>query len=867
MVARFFKLTLLPALLLLAACGGGGGGGGGTPLASEPANGQLTLRGTISVTSGSVTDSDTNDTNAPSTPNDTPETAQLIPGSATVGGFVSAVPTYNRNDRFASSGDLFDSYRVNLSKGQSISLTISDYIDALPSDVDIDLYLFSAIEPVTFVASSLGVNRVETLSVPADGEYIIVVHAFNGLSNYILTLESAADTAESPDRLRLEDEFRAGEVIARLRPADGTGAKNSTDSLAVVADTLGMEILQDGAGRPSLLGIGSASATASRGADSCCFPFDGSFGYSLTPGQQAAFRTISAIKQLRGESRVAYAEPNYLRQAFALPDDPDYTHQWHYPLINLPQAWDITTGDRSVIVAVVDTGVFMHHPDLAANLLDSGYDMISDLDNALDGNAIDPDPDDPGDSLVPGASSYHGTHVAGTVAAVSNNRLGTAGSAQNVSIMPVRVLGRDGATSYDIIQAIRYAAGLRNDSGTTPAAPADIINLSLGGLGYSSATQETIDEARDAGVILVAAAGNDGSSSPMYPASYDGVISVSAITPDERLAGYSNHGTAIDVTAPGGDLSMDLNRDGLADGILSTWVDDTSGDRRADYRLMNGTSMAAPHVAGVIALMKSVYPRLTPTDVDVLLATGAMTDDLHNDGPNVRNNQFGYGLVNALKAVQQASALASGLSLPTIPVATPANGSLSYTLNSIELAISPLGGDAIQVINFETDQGWATLSPQNVDRNAFGSYRLTIDRAGLHPGSHQVTASFHASNGQRASAVVTVKVSQLIDEANAGHHYVLLIDADSDQVVTSSEVDASNGIYRFTLNQVPEGRYYILSGSDNDKDHNICDTGEACGGYPHLNQLEIIEVMADQGDLDFSTAYTTHQTSSRATSG
>ena len=866
MVAHFIKLTLPLAVLLLAACGGGGGGGG-TPLASEPARGELTLRGTIAVTSGSVTDSDTNDTNAPSAPNDTPKTAQLIPGSATVGGFVSAVPTYNRNDRFAASGDLFDSYRVNLTKGQSVSLTISDYIDTLPSDVDIDLYLFSAIEPITFVGSSLGVNRVESLTIPADGEYIIVVHAFNGLSNYILTLEGATATTGSLGVLRLEDGFKTGEVIAKLRPTAGTGAKNSADTLSAVAGTLGMEVLQDGAGRPSLLGIGTASTTASRNASGCCFPFDGSFGYTLTPEQQAAFQTISAIKQLRGNNEVAYAEPNYLRQAFALPDDPEYAQQWHYPLINLPQAWDLTTGDRSVIVAVVDTGVFMSHPDLAANLLDSGYDMISDLDNALDGDAIDPNPDDPGDGLNPGTSSYHGTHVAGTVAAVSNNQLGTAGSAQSVSIMPVRVLGRNGATSYDIIQAIRYAAGLRNDSGTTPAAPADIINLSLGGLGYSSATRETIDEAREAGAIIVAAAGNSGSSSPMYPASYDGVISVSAITPDQSLASYSNYGNAIDVAAPGGDLSMDLNRDGLPDGVLSTWVDDSSGTRQADYQFMNGTSMAAPHVAGVIALMKSVYPQLTPTDVDVLLATGAMTDDLQNDGPNVRNNQFGYGMVNALKAVQQASALASGSQLPTIPVATPSNGSLSYTLNSIELALSQLGDDEIQVISYETDKGWASLSPQSVDGNAFGSYLLSIDRTGLSPGSHQVSASFHTSNGQRVSAMVTVKVSQPVDEANAGHHYVLLIDADSDQVVTSSEADASNGIYRFTLNQVPEGRYYILSGSDNDKDHNICDTGEACGGYPHLNQLEIIDVMADQNDLDFTTSYSAHQASARATSG
>lgn len=162
--------------------------------------------------------------------------------------------------------------------------------------------------------------------------------------------------------------------------------------------------------------------------------------------------------------------------------------------------------------------------------------------------------------------------------------------------MPVRVLGIGGGTSYDVLQGVRYAAGLSNDSGTVPSTAAHIINLSLGGAGFSSVAQDTYTEARNAGVIIIASAGNSDTSTPNYPAAYAGVVSVSAVDKSKEKAWYSNFGATIDVAAPGGDTSTVK-----ADGVYSTLADDTTGTRQADYVYYQGTSMAAPHMAGVVA--------------------------------------------------------------------------------------------------------------------------------------------------------------------------------------------------------------------------------------------------------------------------
>ncbi|MEJ2426892.1 MAG: S8 family serine peptidase, partial [Candidatus Thiodiazotropha sp.] len=238
---------------------------------------------------------------------------------------------------------------------------------------------------------------------------------------------------------------------------------------------------------------------------------------------------------------------------------------------------DITTGSSDVIVSVIDTGILFGHPDAPARLVD-GYDFISDPAASGDGDGIDNNPEDNGDKTDAKAnSSFHGPHVAGTVAANTNNSIGVAGVAWGVKVMPIRALGKGGGTAYDIAQSILYSAGLANDSGTTPSQRADIINMSLGGGSPNSTSQNAISAARNAGVIIFAASGNENTSVLSYPASYPGVVSVAAVDTNRERAPYSNYGSAVDIAAPGGNTLVDLNGDGYKDGVLSTLADDSSG--------------------------------------------------------------------------------------------------------------------------------------------------------------------------------------------------------------------------------------------------------------------------------------------------
>jgi serine protease len=324
----------------------------------------------------------------------------------------------------------------------------------------------------------------------------------------------------------------------------------------------------------------------------------------------------------RGHAQVEYAEPNYIYKAFFTPDDPHFSLQWHLTQINVERAWDISTGE-GVTVAVLDSGVNSAGPDGFGGRLVSGYSAVNIANPTVteDGNG-------------------HGTHVAGTIAQQTNNETGVAGIAYNASIMPVKVLNKWGlGTNRQIGDGIRWAA----DHG------ADVINLSLGGYWRSRFLEEAVDYAYNRGVVLVAASGNEGIRWVAYPAAYENCIAVGSVRYDEVVADYSNRGLALDIVAPGGDVTEDLNEDGYVDGVIQETFSFAFAGRAFgwDYQFWDGTSMASPHVAGVAALIIAANPDYTPNDVrDAIFNTAK---DLGAPG---WDEVYGYGLVDAAAAVE-----------------------------------------------------------------------------------------------------------------------------------------------------------------------------------------------------------------------
>jgi serine protease len=337
-------------------------------------------------------------------------------------------------------------------------------------------------------------------------------------------------------------------------------------------------------------------------------------------------RMATLINRLRQDPLVEVAERDgrYGIQGWLAyqPNDPLYRHQWHLDQISMPEAWRLGRGHRAV-VAVIDTGVaytdrgegFRQVPDLAGTGFVPGYDFVDNDEYPLDEHG-------------------HGTHVAGTIAQTTGNEVGVAGVAFEAAIMPLRVLNRRGFGSYgDIADAIRFAA----DNG------ADVINMSLGGPLPSLAIWNAVRYARAKGVVVVAAAGNTGRRGVQFPGALAQVIGVSATRYDEQLTFYSSWGPQIDVAAPGGDVRVDQNGDGMADGVLQNTI--VLGDpSESDYLLFNGTSMASPHVAGVAALL--VAEGVTnPEAVETILERTA-----RSEGRNVE--QFGAGIIDAAAALQ-----------------------------------------------------------------------------------------------------------------------------------------------------------------------------------------------------------------------
>lgn len=782
------------------------------------------VSGTIVIGSASAADSTTNDPSADFRANNDPASAQAVQLPISIGGYV-ARPGTGPSGVVRSNGDTSDYYLFEAAGGERVELVIGnpDLNSSGAARNDLDLYLYDATDG-SLVDSALDAGSTESLVIEDPGSYLLEVRAFTGASTYAMSI--GGSSSEPLSKLRASSDFIPGEMLLGQATV-GTAAQSPASPIAyqVVSERshAGMTLAR----LPRSVQQADGGPAAPRQAAAL----------ASSPLADARLRlaTLQAVKTLRRSGRYTSVEPNFVREPQqTAPNDPVFANQWHYRNIQMPLAWDISQGDADVTVAVIDTGVLLDHPDLENQLL-PGYDFLDNVEGAAD----------PGDGS--GAASFHGTHVIGTVAARTDNSLGVAGVGWNTRVLPIRILGRSGGSSADLQEALKYAAGMENRSGIRLDRPVDIINLSLGGSGRSEAEQALFDDIRAAGIFVVAAAGNRSSSAPFYPASYEHVLSVSATSISNRPASYSNFGAHIDLAAPGGERVIDGE-------VISTVGREIKEDDSDDFRLefvyegRAGTSMAAPHVAGVIALMKAVHPDLTPELFDTLLAAGRLTDDLGEPG---RDDRFGHGLLNARKAVLAAEEAAGGtLLLPAMLTASPGRLDFDPFTDELEVILGNAGTEDIIVDPPIIDVPWLSVAGAGL-----GSYRVTVDRTDLLDGRYQGSIRFEANAGHPVTVPVRLRVAAASVESDAGFHYVILANPATGEVVLQETATAVDGRYVFSFQAVPEGEYELYAGTDMNNNFLVCDEAEACGLFPTLDAPGILDVNQDLDGIDFVTGF------------
>jgi serine protease len=862
----------LAACAALAGCGGGGSAVD-TGTAADLAGTGYRLSGTLSVPAGAAVDSDLNDVNQLGrTRNNDLATAQALSAPVLLVGSVNR-PGNGPAGSNQTDGDTTDAYVLDLQRDDLVELEFAPGTAA--ESADLDLYVASADGALTG-ASDRSDTRYECVRITQAGRYYLRVEAFKLAAGYTLRAGPATIPTTDCTATTARTVFDPGELVAQAR-SSSTLATVSAQALvwrsgittAAGPSAQGPQLLllpgQPATRRSGLALLSGdpasvASATRTLSTTPAAAP--------LRDSIEARLETLRYAKALQATGAYDYVQPNVLMESAATvglfpPDDLHYGEQrWAHDLITLPAAINRIQGlpvqpAQRPIIAVIDTGVMLDHPDLQPQLTSLGRTFVT---NRRPGDRNQANGDD--QRLAEDHAVSHGTHVAGTAAAATFNSIGVAGVAPMARLMPLNVFGRNTtAKTIDILQAMLYAAGLDNSAGVLPARRADVINLSMGSPGACGvAFQDTINRVRAAGALVVAAAGSladnpGGRPAEVHqPANCTGVIAVGAVDSNRQLSRYANTGAALAVTAPGGDLGTDGATSGLSEGIFSTLVNFTGdGQRVAGVGPLQGTSMATPQVSGVLALMRYLNPDLSVEAVDDLLCAGRLTDDL---GPAGRDALYGHGLINALKAVEAALEAATGADSVTSGAATlgirPARldlGSLrsSATIDLVVTAGKPSSVTAT-VTAVRSSSPVLTLHTGTADPSiSLNRQILDVDRSLLPAdGSFSATVTLTLSTGEELTMPVTLDrpAGSASSGPGFGPVYVTLSDPDTGRVLHTMLVHASQGRYAWQFNGYRRSKVVVRAGADPNNDGMVCGPGEPCGAE------RVASLAVDQSGLD-----------------
>lgn len=854
LMAFHYQLRLVSVLSCLFILGGCGGGGSDAPETgclgeistfSKGASSaeSVSVSGVIEIESQTRIDSDTADDLRISqfTSNNCDDEAQSLPVTGIAGGYLSSTEgSYPvRSDgsaRFDFYADKQDYFNAELSSGDRVSLQV--FNDAGVDAPRPRLQIFDGSNREVFDSGSSASSQpiLHVIESEAGNHILRVSSESGGPFRYVLIV--ADRNAESMMNSAYQDpDFIPGEAVITVR-----GMDSKSSSAKAMASFLSAESAREL--RPGVWHLRRGKSRK----------------MATTDRALAKAETLAWVRRVNSQPSVAAASPNYIyhSQTTDLGKNLLYERQWNSDLISLPIAWQAApNAGANVGVAVLDTGLFSStpnslgnwHPDLQENVqvvsTNSSTPDFVGMENDLDNQpGRDSNPADPGDGQ-PRSSNFHGTHVAGIIAA-ADNTLGVVGVAHQSTLVPVRVLGEAGTgTLADLIAAIEWA-GSQDEI--------DVINLSLGGVGPDRQLQDAIDAAHNAGKLLVAAAGNQGTDEPVYPAAFANVVGVGAVDGAGNRASYSNIGPSVNLVAPGGDASRDANLDTRADLIISTWGTDDNGVFEPGYAGLQGTSMAAPHVSGVYALMKAERPQLDSGQFFALLLDGQLTEVVGN------TTEYGSGLINAVKAM--GAALEGNI--PSILGASPSV--LTFDSNSSErqILLNRYPSQAeMTVTGINTGEQWLEVGaglvvgepvPETI------SVRVNAELIGENESATtnlEVRYEVESGEEKALSVPVNVRLVDQTDARDAGRHYVLLVSTDSDRATEYQAVaSAIGGQYNFAFENVEPGTYFLVAGTDMDNNGFICENGEACAEYPVNGLPQAIEVGGSGLDsLRLSTSF------------
>ena len=687
----------------------------------------------------------------------------------------------------------------------------------------------NALVSLSAVPPQRGAGTVSGRVVPAAGQGAVEFPGAQAIRTHQLQGRFPASRAKGV-RLDPEARFRPGEAIVRFNAA------TTLEGMASVAERMSLQIRSRAPGGVCLVRLDEGTIALQRS------------------GRRVALQktTLEMVEALNSRDDVVYAQPNHLFQIEGAntPNDTLFRFMWHFNNVFIPEAWEITTGSPAIVVAVIDSGAKTDHPDLGPRLTAGQADMIDDPQNSLDGDGRDFDADDPGDDPEGTNSSYHGTHVAGTIGAVTNNNLGVAGVNQVSPLMIVRTQGAEGVgTEFEIYNGLLFAVGLPNVLGEQPAGDfvaARVVNMSLGGTGIGPFGRQAVEDALGTGAIIVSSAGNSNSDAPHFPSDLPGVIEVGATDVLGDKTPYSNFGNN-DIAAPGGNLAADINGDNRPDGVISTLWNQVQ--ETPTYQFYQGTSMASAHVSGFVSLMLSANPDLTREQVMIILGLTSTVPAGAAQSPTGGLDPFyGVGIINAFQAVATAADVETGPRM----VWTPGTLDFGVLHDELQARVFNLGSGDLSVEEpvVETTSGGSWMSAELEGEDL----TVRVDRTGLADGRYEGTIQL-MSNGGDGALDIGMQVG--IDESSdIGDVFVLAIDPRTLNAEGQSEPARVSDGYQYEIYPFPAGEYLILAGTDRDDDGFICDEGEFCGSFPVSSQTLPVKVEAglDTSGIDFTVA-------------